>query len=33
MIQIDEEMDDEWKCPPEGFNEDIEEDDDFEVNN
>jgi importin-5 len=31
MIQIDKELDDAWIKPPEGFNEDIEEDEDFEV--
>lgn len=31
MIEIDEEISDEWKQPPEGFNEDIEEDADFET--
>ncbi|EAR88916.3 importin protein (macronuclear) [Tetrahymena thermophila SB210] len=31
MIEIDEEITDEWKKPAEGFNEDIEEDADFET--
>ncbi|EGR31191.1 hypothetical protein IMG5_116170 [Ichthyophthirius multifiliis] len=31
MIEIDQEVTDEWKQPPEGFNEDIEEDADFET--
>lgn len=31
MIDIDEEIDDDWKVPPEGFSEDIEDDSDFEV--
>lgn len=31
MIEIDTEIDDEWKKPPEGFDEDIEEDADFET--
>ena len=33
MIDIDEDIDQKWISPPEGFNEDIEEDEDFEVNN
>ncbi len=31
MIEIDQKVQDEWKKPPEGFNEDIEEDEDFEA--
>lgn len=31
MIEIDDEITDEWKHPAEGFNEDIEEDADFET--
>lgn len=31
MIEIEQEVPDEWKTPVEGFNEDIEEDDDFET--
>lgn len=31
MIEIELEIDDEWKQPPEGFNEDIEDDADFET--
>ena len=31
MIDIDEEIDDDWKIPPEGFSEDIEDDADFET--
>lgn len=31
MIEIDKEVKEEWKSPPEGFNEDIEEDEDFET--
>ena len=31
MIEIDEEITDEWKKPQEGFNEDIEDDADFET--
>lgn len=31
MIDIDEEIEEEWKKPAEGFNEDFEEDPDFEV--
>ena len=31
MIDIDEEIDDNWKIPPEGFSEDIEDDADFEI--
>ena len=32
MIDIDDSIDEKWMKPPEGFNEDIEEDSDFEVN-
>lgn len=31
MIDIDQEIEEEWKKPAEGFNEDFEEDPDFEV--
>lgn len=31
MIDIDDEVTEEWKSPKEGFNEDIEEDEDFET--
>lgn len=31
MIDISLDVDDDWKRPPEGFNEDIEEDEDFET--
>lgn len=31
MIEIDEEITEEWKQPAEGFNEDVEEDADFET--
>ncbi len=33
MIEIEFKIDEEWASPPEGFNEDIEEDDDFDVEN
>lgn len=31
MIEIDEDINEEWKQPPEGFNENLEEDADFET--
>lgn len=31
MIEIDENITEQWMKPPEGFNEDIEEDSDFET--
>ena len=31
MIDIEDEIDDDWKIPPEGFSEDLEDDSDFEV--
>lgn len=30
MVEIDEEIKDSWKCPPEGYNEDLVDDEDFE---
>jgi len=31
MVEIDTDITDEWKQPPEGYNDDIEEDADLEV--
>jgi len=31
MINIDEDVSEEWKAPPEGYNEDLEDDNDFEA--
>lgn len=31
MVDISEEITDEWKVPPPGYNEDMEDDDDFET--
>ena len=31
MVEIDDEITEEWKNPPEGYNEDMEDDEDFET--